>query len=169
MNIRIKNSVTGGAVLLLSVLSAGTYAATDSTSFQVKLTVTSTCDIHSVAATDVDFASHVSTDTDMTAQGGLTVNCTNGTPYNIGLDKGGNYASGHRNMKNAATSALVGYELFRDSAMGEAWGNTVGTDTLEGTGTGGNQALPVYGKVITAGANLKAGDYVDDVTATVTY
>lgn len=158
-----------GSLLLWGFTHLSQAAETDTQSFQVKLTVTSACDIHTAAARDVDFGSHKSTETDITAEGGLTVNCTNGTPYDIGLDNGSNFGDGQRKMKSAATGELVGYELFRDTARSQTWGSNAGENTLHATGTGANENVPVYGKVIIAGSNLKAGDYIDAVTATVTY
>lgn len=160
--------ITAGT-LLSALLPFSSDAATDTTSFQVKLTITSTCDIHSVSANDVDFGSHLSTDSTITAQGGLAVNCTNGTPYDIGLNDGDHLNGGHRNMTNSQASEMVGYELYRDAGMSQTWGDTIGTDTLHSTGTGTSQSIPVYGQVLTSGANLKAGDYLDNVVATVTY
>jgi spore coat protein U-like protein len=65
-------------------------------------------------------------------------------------------------------SALLGYSLFSDSARTVNWGQTVGTDTVTGTGNGTAQALTVYGDV-PAGQYLAPGSYSDTITATVTY
>lgn len=145
------------------------FADTDTQTFNVKLNIISTCDIHTEAATDVDFGSQLSTATDITAVGELKINCTNGTTYNIGLNEGLNFSSGSRYMKNA-TNILVPYDLYQDSSHAQAWGNSIGTDTLTGTGNGTVQPIMIYGKVRTAGENFIAGDdYIDEVTATVTY
>ena len=81
------------SLLALVIAAAGTalpaQAATDTTTFNVKIVITESCDIHTTAATDVDFGTHArSTTAQQTATGTLTVNCTDGTPYNIGLDNG---------------------------------------------------------------------------------
>jgi spore coat protein U-like protein len=52
--------------------------------------------------------------------------------------------------------------------MSTNWGNTVGTDTVAGTGNGAAQALTVYGQ-IAAGLYVTPGSYTDTITATVTY
>lgn len=155
--------------VLTGVLMAPAQADTDTQSFKVKLTVTSTCDIHTKDATDVDFGSHKSTEATATADGSLTVNCTNGTAYQIGLNNGDNYAGGSRNMKNTSGSETVAYTLWQDAGRTEPWGDTLGTDTLTGAGTGAEQVIPVYGKVALSTQNLKAASYEDTVTATVTY
>ncbi|WP_439070495.1 spore coat U domain-containing protein (plasmid) [Serratia nevei] len=155
--------------VLAGVLMAPAQADTDTQSFKVKLTVTSTCDIHTTAATDVDFGSHTSTEGAVTADGALSVNCTNGTAYQIGLDNGENYAGGSRNMKNTSGSETVAYTLWKDAGRAQPWGNTLDNDTLAGTGSGVAQVIPVYGKVELSTQNLKAASYEDKVTATVTY
>lgn len=140
-------------------------AATDTANMTVKITVTPTCDIHTVAPTDVDFGSAASTATNVASTGGvLTVKCTTGTSYAIGLGNGLNYTS-TRQMKNG-TANFVAYGLFRDAAFTNAWGTAAGT-TQAGTGTGANQTLTVYGRVPSAAG--VAGAYTDTVVATVTY
>jgi spore coat protein U-like protein len=64
--------------------------------------------------------------------------------------------------------ALLSYSLFSNSVHTTNWGNTVGTDTVAGTGTGSVQSLTVYGQV-PAGQFTKPGSYADTITATVTY
>lgn len=155
--------------LLAGTLMAPAQADTDTQSFKVTLTVESTCDISTVNAHDVNFGNHKSTEVSATADGNLTVNCTNGTPYQIGLDNGENYAATSRYMKSTTGSETVAYTLWKDAARSQAWGNVAGSDTLASTGTGVAQVIPVYGKVELSTQNLKADIYEDTVTATVTY
>jgi spore coat protein U-like protein len=65
-------------------------------------------------------------------------------------------------------SNFINYALYRDSARTANWGNTVGTDTVSGTGTGANQSLTVYGRV-PAQTTPVAGTYTDTIVVTVTY
>jgi spore coat protein U-like protein len=94
---------------------------------------------------------------------GLT--CTNLTAWNIGLDNGQNANGNVRRMRLG--SNYVTYELYRDSAYSSRWGNTIGTDTASGTGTGGAQTVRVYGQVPVQ--NPAAGSYSDVITVTITY
>lgn len=158
------------ATITLALFGAisGTQAATDSTSFNVKLTVTSTCDISTVPATDIEFGSHSSTSTNLDTTGALTVNCTNGTPYTIGLNDGIHDSSGVRRMAGQDannTGVYVPYQLYTDSGRTAVWNSD--TSTYGGTGSGSNQAVTIYARV--ASANFTAGDYLDTVTATITY
>jgi spore coat protein U-like protein len=69
-------------------------------------------------------------------------------------------------MQNGA--ALVNYRLYRDAGRTQNWGNSIGTDTLAGTGNGAAQAITVYGRV-PAQSTPAAGTYTDTVAVTVTY
>ena len=73
-----------------------------------------------------------------------------------------------RKMTGQYLNGTLAYSLFSNSAMTTNWGNTVGTDTSAGTGTGAAQTLTVYGK-IPAGTAPAADGYSDTITATVTY
>jgi spore coat protein U-like protein len=72
-----------------------------------------------------------------------------------------------RSMTGPA-SALLSYQLFRDSGHSLNWGVTIGTDTVSVTGNGSAQVQTVYGQ-IPAGQFVAPGSYSDTITATVTY
>jgi spore coat protein U-like protein len=99
----------------------------------------------------------------------ISVTCTNNTTYNVGLNAG--TATGatvtNRSM-TGPSSTLLGYKLFSNSSLTTNWGNTVGTDTVAGTGSGAVQNLTVYGQM-PAGQKPRVGSYADTITATVTY
>lgn len=151
-------------------------AVTDSTTLNVSLTLTSGCQFNA-APTDVNFGSATSTSAAVAldAVGALNVTCTNGTSYTIGLDGGGSNtgaavtpAAGSRRMQLLnAPGNYVAYDLYRDAARTSFWGNIVGTDALDDTGTGSTQSIPVYGRV--TNVNAVSGAYADVVTATITY
>jgi spore coat protein U-like protein len=58
--------------------------------------------------------------------------------------------------------------LYSNAGRTTVWGNTVGTDTVAGTGTGATQSLTVYGRVPVQ-STPGAGTYTDTVITTVTY
>ena len=162
-------------VVAMGVLTAA-QAGTDSTDFKVKITITESCDIHTVAATDVDFLSHArsSATSSIDAAGNLSVNCTKDTPYSIALDMGQNSTgtvatAGNRRMTVGGN--YVPYGLYRDASRSQLWGNVAGSggDVLTGTGSARAQSIPVYGRVLAASINVPAGTYVDTVKATISY
>ncbi|WP_244110156.1 Csu type fimbrial protein [Burkholderia ambifaria] len=98
----------------------------------------------------------------------LSVTCSNTTPYNVGLDAGLATGATVTSRAMTITGASLLYSLFQDAGRTTNWGNTVGTDTVAGTGTGSAQTLTVYGRV-EAGQFVTPGAYTDTITATVTY
>lgn len=164
------------AVVLLSAVAASASAA-DTTTFNVNLTVTSSCTITAAAATDVDFGSAASTTaTPLLAQGSVTANCSLLLPYSIALDAGSNPGTAGdistRRMKNTLSNNYVGYQLYRDAALLLPWGYTTGggANVQTGAGLGVDQTYLVYGQVANLSSNnAPVGDYLDVVTATITY
>jgi spore coat protein U-like protein len=71
-------------------------------------------------------------------------------------------------MVNGAGAGVFGYALFSDNGRTKNWGQTIGTDTVTGTGNGAQQTLTVYGQ-IPAGTIPAPANYSDTVTATITY
>jgi spore coat protein U-like protein len=157
-------SAAGIGVLALGLGSNSAFAATATTTFSVTANVVSTC---AVSATTAAFGPYTGTTTDTTAT--VTVTCSNLTTYNVGLSAG--LATGATVTTRAMTgpsATLLNYGLFQDSAHSVNWGDTVGTDTVAGTGNGLGQSLTVYGQV-PAGQFVESGAYTDTITATVTY
>jgi len=152
-------------VLLASGLAAiPAAAATATNSLSVSATVQASC---TVTASAMSFGNY--TGSTATATSAVSVTCTNATPYNVGLSAG--TASGAtvstRKMTGPA-SALLSYSLFSDPSRTINWGQTAGSDTVTGIGSGAVQALTVYGQT-PAGQFLTPGSYTDTVTATITY
>lgn len=144
---------------------------TDTTTFNVLIEIVESCDISTVTATDVDFGSHVrNNDAPVDAEGTLTVNCTDGTDYTIGLNEGlnstGTTASADNRQMTDGTN-FVPYGLYQDATRTQFWGDVIGTDTLAGTGTATDVEVPVYGRALST--DYPPGSYIDTVTATITY
>jgi spore coat protein U-like protein len=120
-----------------------------------------------ISATPLAFGNYAGVQKDTTAT--LTATCTNTTPYNIGLSVGqAPGATVNTRAMTGPSAAMLNYAIFRDSTRSINWGNTVGTDTLVGQGTGSVQSLTVYGR-IPAGQSPRPGSYADTVIATITY
>jgi spore coat protein U-like protein len=99
----------------------------------------------------------------------IQVQCTNTTPFNIGLDKGTNGSSvTSRLMKGGPTNETIAYSIYSDTGHTTNWGETIGTDTVASTGTGSSQSFTVYG-LIPSQTTPSPGTYTDTVTVTVTY
>jgi spore coat protein U domain-containing protein, fimbrial subunit CupE1/2/3/6 len=150
--------------LALGLGSTSIFAATVTTTFQVTANVQATCQISATAAA---FGPYTGVVTDTTSI--VTVTCSNTATYNIGLNAG--LATGatvtNRSMTGPASS-LLNYGLFQDAAHSINWGDTVGTDTVTGTGDGLAQTVTIFGQV-SAGQFVQAGPYLDTITATITF
>lgn len=145
-------------------LMASAQTATDT--FDVRITIAEECRIISTQTLDFGSTGVLTSNVDGTAV--LQVACTPTTPYNIGLDEG--LGAGATTAARLMTSggATVGYGLFRDASRTASWGDTIGTDTQAGTGTGAAQSYTVYGRVAPQ-TTPASGTYTDTVTVTVTY
>jgi spore coat protein U-like protein len=161
-NLTVYGQITAG-----QFLAPGTYTDTVSsatTSFSVTAVVQATC---AISATPMAFG--VYSGTLLNSAATISVTCTNTTSYNVGLNAG--TATGatvtNRSMTGPA-STLLRYALFSNSGHTTNWGNTVGTDTVAGIGSGALQSLSAYGQ-IPAGQFVRPGSYADTIVATVTY
>ena len=130
------------------------------------MTVTSSCVINSASTLNFGSQGVLTAAVDNTST--LQVQCTNTTPYNIGLDAGAGSGATVAARKMTNGSATVTYSLYTDAGRATVWGNTVGTDTVAATGNGASQTYTVYGRV-PAQTTPAAATYTDTVTLTVTY
>jgi spore coat protein U-like protein len=153
------------AIALLTPCVA--HAGTDTDSFEVTATVLASCE---VTASDLAFgnydpvaASHLDGDTQ------LSVTCTNGTTYNVGLSlgDGAGASMATRRMTKDGDTETLNYVLYQDDQRSVLWGDT-GGDRLPGTGDGTPDVIDVYGRVPMQQAAL-AGDYSDTIVVTVTW
>ncbi len=141
-------------------------SATKSSTFQVLATMVSDCTI--ISAPNIDFGTVgvMTANKDVTST--LTVACTPGTTYTVSLDAGTGAGSTIADRRMASGGNSLKYQLFRDSGYTQNWGNTPGTDTNGGTGTGGNNSFTIYARVPPQPAPA-VGSYASTVTATITY
>lgn len=98
----------------------------------------------------------------------ISVTCTNGTPYNIGLGAGTGAGATVANRKMKSGSTTILYSLYTSNSYSSVWGETIGTDTQSGTGAGSSQVYTVYGRVF-AQPTPAPGTYSDTIVLTVTY
>ena len=151
-------------ILTLGLVTPAAFASTTvTTTFVVTATVPSSCVI---SATALGFGSY----TGVLAQSTSTVivQCTNTTPYTVGLNQGtGANATVANRLMTGPNAATLGYSLFSDTLYSVNW-NYTGAGTVGGTGNGAQQKLTVYGQ-IPAGQYVAPGSYSDTITASVTY
>ena len=166
---RLNRGLIAASMLFLlaaTALSQPALAGTATTTLGVSLTINAGCN---VSSSPVAFPAQAVLASAVNQTGSISVTCTNTTPYNVGLDKGaGSGASVTNRLMTGPASATVTYGLYQDSGHSTNWGNTVGTDTVSGTGNGSAQTLTVYGQV-GAQTTPAPGGYADTVNVTVTF
>ena len=153
------------AVGLLSSASVS-FAATSTATFTVQVTIVATCTINSASTLNFGSQGVFTANVDQTST--IQVQCTNTTPYNIGLDAGTGTGATVAVRKMTSGGTTVNYTLYSDSGRTTVWGTTIGTNTVAATGSGAAQSYTVYGR-IPAQTTPAPGTYADTVTVTVTY
>jgi len=140
-------------------------ATTTTATIAVSATVLSLCTVAALPLAFGNYSSTANSDTSTT----VSVVCTNGTSYNVGLDNGTTTGAttAARLMAGSGGNTLT-YSLFKDASRTTVWGNTIGTNTTTGTGNGLLQTLTVFGRV-PSGQFVAPGGYTDTVTVTLTY
>jgi spore coat protein U-like protein len=134
---------------------------TGSTTFQVQALVDNNCH---VTADDIDFGTHGILSSNIDAAGEVSVTCTNGTPYTIGLN--GGQAAAAPTAREMTGPATILYGIYLDATRTQPWGEALGT-MAAGSGSGLEQSRATYGRVPPQAAT--PGSYQDSVIATVTY
>jgi spore coat protein U-like protein len=138
---------------------------TDTSSFTTTATVITSCN---VSATTHDFGSSTQLSGNVDSSSTVTTTCTNTTPYNIGLDAGTGTGATVAVRKMTSGANTLNYSLYTTNARTTVWGNTVGTNTVAGTGNGAGQAVTVFGRVPTQTTPPPA-TYTDTIVSTITY
>lgn len=146
-------------VLALGAAPTADAASTATANMGVSATVQATC---IVSTTAMAFGTY--TGVVLPATSTITVQCTNTTPYTLGLNAG--LATGATVTNRSMTgpgSALLGYGLYTDSGHGTNFATLASVN-----GTGAPVVTTVYGQVA-ASQYVAPGSYTDTITATVTY
>jgi spore coat protein U-like protein len=158
-------------VLALSIIFGGvSYAATVTANFEVRATIVPDC---TVSTAGVDFGNLYVGNLGL-AIGGITVNCPNGSVYNVALDCGLHCATSRRMSTGPTGTVFLGYYLYRDAHI--QWGDSDFENTYPGgtslgtTGTGSLQTHTVYAETDVVGSGIPTGTVLTDtVTVTVHY
>lgn len=146
--------MTGRCMIALLVLAASA----------AKPAVAATC---SAYASSIVFGNYTGGDVDVV--GTITVTCTSGTAYSIGLNAGNTAGATITNRQmfgGQGGQNTLGYQLFSDAAYTINWGNSAGTNWVSGTGNGSAQPYTIYAR-IPANVNAATGSYTDTITASI--
>lgn len=148
-------------------------AATETTNLQIGATIGIRC---SVITTPLSFGNYTITDpTPLDVQGAISLNCTQSIinfVMHLRLDQGMNPAAGStaaapRRRMTDGSGNLLRYDIYRNAARTQVWGNTIGSAYFPGLGPY-PMLVPVYGR-IPALQHVEPGTYVDTVVATLVF
>lgn len=142
-------------------------AATATGVLNVRMNITATCAIGTTG--DLDHGSLNVLSALVDTQASMQVLCSSGAPFNVSLNGGLNgTGASDRKMKSTSGVNTISYQLYRDAARSQVWGETIGVDTATSTGTGATQSFTIYSRV-PAQTLQPVGTYTDTVTVTLTY
>lgn len=154
--------LAGAAAFAVSPAFAGNATG----SINVGLTVTDDC---TIATNDIDFGSTGIVESNIDTSADITIECTKGTAYAIGLDGGSTGNNTAARKMTAGGADTVNYQLYSNAGYSTVWGNTVGADTVDSAAaTGGNETHTIYARV-PSHQNVPIGTYADTITATIWY
>ncbi|MES2057741.1 MAG: spore coat U domain-containing protein [Pseudomonadota bacterium] len=169
---------TAAAIACLAIAAQPASAATVTGNGTVTANVQAACNLVSTPTVPFGTVSSVGPlAADIPATGTITVACSNGASYTVYIGDGANrvgVGTGLRQMANGA--GRLAYQLYKEVAHTNIWDATGGTAAIggaggvNGTGSGANQTLTVFG-LIPAGTVVPSvtGAYTDSVVVTVTY
>ncbi len=155
------------------VITAQAATSPASATFQVKMTILASCAVTAGTTSDIQIGDIGGVDANSgsnTGTSNISVQCSNGTPYNVGLTPSNSNTTGAGTM-TGTTGDNVPYQLHSVSATGAVWGNTATSSAVgngvHGTGNGAAQSIPVF--AVAPSANFKPGVYSDIVTVDVNF
>jgi len=136
-------------------------AETKTSSFQVGMNVSASC---SLSASNLSFNTMpTGTTAGSDAATDISVSCSQGTPYQIGLSQGSHFSGGRR---MSSGSSFVNYELYSDPSRTNVWSTT---QVVSFTGNGSSQSHTIFGRIPGGQSVPTTGSYADTIVATISY
>lgn len=162
---RLISSFASASIFMLLQHGAA-LAATATGNFNAQIIIQGECIVVTTNTLDFGTTGVLSSNIDQTTS--FQVQCTNSTPYSVGLDAGTGVGASTLLRRMTGGSDTIGYQMFSDPSRSVNWGDNIGVDTVAGLGTGSAQSLTIYGRVMPQ-ATPEPDTYIDTVTIEVTY
>ncbi|MBB6188271.1 spore coat protein U domain-containing protein [Rhodanobacter sp. MP7CTX1] len=168
-----KKTLLATAFVAFGGFAINASAATAAGTFSVSLTITKTCVVNTTSASNITLGSTTSGGTSTSSSGAFTVNCSNKTPFTVGLSPSNvSSTTGAGTMKGTGTNNdTVTYQLYSNSALSTVWGN-IAANLVSGTGGGMSSGKAVSETVYanaTGSTDVAPDLYADNVAINVTY
>jgi spore coat protein U-like protein len=152
----------------LAIVAGSANATTTTSTFGVSLAITAQCVINSTTLMDFNTGAIGVINANHDATSTLKLQCTNTTPYDIGLDAGTTSGGAVAQRLLAHGGNTINYNLYTAADHLTIWGNTVASDTVTSAGNGAEQTFTIYGRVPPQTTPAPA-TYTDLITVTITY
>lgn len=172
MNIARSLTALAAALTLVAGTAAGAGAMTATVTFPVTANVVSDC---TISATALAFGNYdplvANASAALNATNTITLACVKGVTPVVGLDSGLNTTHASGTTRAMASGAnYLSYELYKDAAHTQVWGNS-GTGLFTAATTTGTApfGVTVYGQIPPAQTSSPTGSYSDTITATVNF
>ena len=161
----IFTSIALAALCAAAGLAPSAIAGEASAELRVSVTVVSSCRLM-VDDAALAFGNVEQDAGSATAQTKLGVSCSTKQPYAIGFDYGEHAEGDQRRMSDGSHG--VAYQLYADASHHTPLGPAGSNGAVRGVGNGGEQTVPVYGK-LDVSSDTPPGAYNDTVRLTVTW
>jgi len=133
--------------------------------FTVLANVIGACTVNT---TDLNFGTAGVLTANVDTANTVSVLCSPGIAYTVGLSNGSSGGTSPTNRLMANGGDTTTYGIYSDAARTTPWGDTIGTNTVAGVGSGFTQNFTGYGRV-SPQTTPPPGTYSDTITITVTY
>ena len=139
----------------------------------ITVTMTVTNDCTTITAPNISFGSAPLVSSFSTVSQTISVVCTKGSSYTVGLSNGSNSANGVRNMISSAGNRLS-YDIYKGSSTTSRWGpsgseRVNSTDSSPIAGDGTTRIFSYTAKVLTTQNTPVAGSYSDNVVVDLSF
>jgi spore coat protein U-like protein len=174
MTLRFSTRIACAAIVAASFgLTGSAFAAYKDGTLNVRLEIREGCSVFTSNANGtLDFGTWTGLTDSVEASTTFNVSCTDaGKTFNVGLDGGKNGTVDARKLQVGSDKAkTINYNLYVDSSHKKIWGNTSGTNTVQGVtkAAGANVPITVYGRVPEQAVPGGAGVYTDTVAVQIT-
>jgi spore coat protein U-like protein len=159
------------ATVLALLASFAAPAATKTTPMSVSATLVDTC---LVTATSLIFPNYVPAAGTLKATSTISLRCTNGVQYGVGMSAGTTAGESYAQRLLANGANTLQYNIYTSSAYSAVWGDGSGTTQIVSGNAAGFATpitLTVYGELPDSAANQVAvpGNYSDTILVVLTY
>jgi len=174
-----QKAIIAAALFAAIGIASNASATTTTSSFTVSLTVNKTCAVTTSSSSNIAFSAVNAGGTATSGNGSFSVNCSNGTPFYVGLapqNVASNNGVGTMKGSIGGNNNTITYQLYQNAGLNNVWGNTA-TSTSAGNGVSGTGAGMSAGKAVsetvyaavTGSTDVTPDTYSDTVTINVNF